>query len=622
MKRSLAVVAVVAAAATLSPGRAVVGQDDGTPRQLRVVWAADPATRATVSWTTAIAGTTHRVHYDVVPRGAVAADYAHMTEVVSTGEVVADGPFFHHAALTDLPPDTPIYFAVESDGALSRELWFRTAPGPDATQLELLYGGDSRTGRRARQAMNQLIARLHGEDPDIVALVHGGDYIGYANDWGQWSEWLDDHELTFGEHGRVLPIVPAKGNHEGRGVVYNRVFGEPSGDPERNWFFTTIGNAALVTLDTEVSLAGDQREWLRARLIEGREQPWLLVSYHRPAFPAVKSPSGAREHWVPLFEEFDVDLVLESDGHALKRTPPIRGEQIDFTGVTYVGEGGLGVPQRTPVEGRWYLESPGMASRGHHVQKIELTPDLLRYQAVLLDGTVADEVTILPRQERLGHRITALQASAPTPNHIEIVMSRPFDPVSAVEAAWALEPAVAVTRVELGAEVGAVLAVANTATAEELDEEVGLDARAARNIVAFREGPDGQAGTDDDRTFATWQELDAVAYVGESALTAMSRHALAHATNEKNVITLRVEGLEEGRPYRVRVGAVADRAGQRVEDGTTVPVVYTAPDDRADAITQDEAADPQAGCATAGSGAAPWALFGVVWFWRRRRQGA
>lgn len=51
-----------------------------------------------------------------------------------------------------------------------------------------------------------------------------------------------------------------------------------------------------------------------------------------------------------------------------------------------------------------------------------------------------------------------------------------------------------------------------------LDEEVGLDRRAAQNIVDHRKGPDGRDGTADDDPFETIEELDAVPYVGPKAL--------------------------------------------------------------------------------------------------------
>jgi len=124
-----------------------------------------------------------------------------------------------------------------------------------------------------------------------------------------------------------------------------------------------------------------------------------LAEYHRPAWPAVKKPGAAKEFWVPLFEEFDVDLVVESDGHVIKRTVPIRNEKKDSTGVVYVGEGGLGVPQRKPDRSHWYLRSPGMATRGHHVMKIRFTPEKIDYKVVLLDRSIADKAIFRPRKK-------------------------------------------------------------------------------------------------------------------------------------------------------------------------------------------------------------------------------
>lgn len=100
--------------------------------------------------------------------------------------------------------------------------------------------------------------------------------------------------------------------------------------------------------------------------------------------------------WVPLFEKFDVDLVCEAVGRNIKRTVPIRNGRKDETGVVYIGEGGLGVRQRTPKEDRWYLKKPGMADRGHHVQLLTFTPDKLQYRCVLLGGKVLDRHVLAP----------------------------------------------------------------------------------------------------------------------------------------------------------------------------------------------------------------------------------
>ncbi len=58
-----------------------------------------------------------------------------------------------------------------------------------------------------------------------------------------------------------------------------------------------------------------------------------------------------------------------------------------------------------------------------------------------------------------------------------------------------------------------------------LDETVGLDKRAATNILAHRDGKDARSGTADDDRFGTIDELDAVSYVGDSALADLLEYA-------------------------------------------------------------------------------------------------
>ena len=72
-----------------------------------------------------------------------------------------------------------------------------------------------------------------------------------------------------------------------------------------------------------------------------------------------------------------------------------------------------------------------------------------------------------------------------------------------------------------------VLALVNDVATdfELLDGDVALDRRAASNIIARRDGADALAGTDDDRPFESIDALDAVPYVGPSALQRLEEYA-------------------------------------------------------------------------------------------------
>src|SRR5690606_36351233 len=63
---------------------------------------------------------------------------------------------------------------------------------------------------------------------------------------------------------------------------------------------------------------------------------------------------------------------------------------------------------------------------------------------------------------------------------------------------------------------------------EALDTAVGLDARAANAIAELRAGADGRLPSHDDEYFEHIEELDAVPYVGDSALQKLAAYAQAH----------------------------------------------------------------------------------------------
>ena len=377
----------------------VTAQDPpNQPIHTRLIWEEAPQTRARIAWSTPAPGDWHRVYYDTESRGGDPSEYSFQLDCQDNGKYSADEPvlYYHQALLTDLEPSTVYYLVLASDDQLTPEFRFETAPETDRS-FAILWGGDSRSGRQSRQQMNRRIAGLVHEDPSILALAHGGDYIYSGRNFGQWVAWMEDHELTRAGD-RLLPIIPARGNHEAAGPLYDEVFGWPGGGLRRNYFATTLSPEVLwITLNTETAAGGDQAEFLDRTLKQNRASRWQVVQYHRPIWPAFKRPAGAKQHWQPLFDEHRVDLVCEADGHVIKRTVPIRGEEQHPEGVVYIGEGGLGVKQRTPRTDRWFIQEPGYAANGHHVWRLRFGNDALELEAILLVGGIADRHRLLPR---------------------------------------------------------------------------------------------------------------------------------------------------------------------------------------------------------------------------------
>ena len=384
------------------------------PRHVRVTWMENPTAQAVVSWSTTLPGATHKLHYDTQSRKGNVRQYAHNIANIHSGEYtqsnddVAYGVkslYYHHAFLNGLKPNTTYYFVVVSDKSVSREFHFVTAPDDDRP-IRVLFGGDSRIGGRDpylhedRRNMNLRMAALAEAHADVIAFCHGGDYYQRA-ELRYMEPWMTDHELAMPKSGRIIPIIPARGNHD-RAIGFEEMFYWP--DRKHDYYFETrlSKDVALITLNTEISLAGDQRAWLDKALEEARpNHRWLFVQYHKPAYSSVRGWTDGedrRHYWVPLFERYHVDLVCESHDHALKRTLPIRQGGPHTHGIPYIGDGGLGVPQRKPDASRWYLQAPGITNSVHHVHLLEFEKDSLRGRAFGMEGELLDDFTLKPGQ--------------------------------------------------------------------------------------------------------------------------------------------------------------------------------------------------------------------------------
>lgn len=373
----------------------------------RVTWTENPSEHAIVSWTSTQLGEESYVLYDTVPgldnqkslRTESAKDGKIFMRKMDYTEGVPEG-YFHHTELFNLLPSTTYYFKFCTDGACSEEYNFLTAPVEDIP-FSIISGGDSRMGGEKpryagrtplveRQEMNRLIATLTEEDPSILAFAHGGDYCTTA-DWRHLYWWFEDHELTITKDKRILPLIIARGNHEHEiGFLENFWLGEISNEYSDGYYFMTrlTPSAALITLNTETSMAGKQLEFLEETLEESRQDfKWMFTQYHKPAYPAVKDFDRedfyhVRRYWVPLFEQYKISMAWESDGHTLKKTSPLLDGKIDKDGIIYIGEGGLGVPQRKPDASRWFFGEGSVAESAHHLWKIDVNDSVTHATAI------------------------------------------------------------------------------------------------------------------------------------------------------------------------------------------------------------------------------------------------
>jgi hypothetical protein len=291
--------------------------------------------------------------------------------------------YYLHATIEGLRADTTYYYSVGHDG------W--DFPG-DVSSL-----GSFTTGSSARQPFTFTAFGDQGVSYDAVGTstlvrtqnpafhLHAGD-ISYAENGGDglltdpydpraWDSFFTEIEPAAG----AIPWQVAIGNHEmetwyspdGYGGQYTRFDfpGESSSATPPVYYSWTYGNVAFLSLDAnDVSYeipanlgysGGKQVAWLASTLAALRKDPsidFIVAYFHHCAYSTCTthgSEGGVRQYFVPLFDQYSVDLVINGHNHIYERTAPLRGGAVvgstpigstwqSANGTTYAVAGGAG----------------------------------------------------------------------------------------------------------------------------------------------------------------------------------------------------------------------------------------------------------------------------------------
>ncbi|HEY1842902.1 MAG TPA: fibronectin type III domain-containing protein [Mycobacterium sp.] len=273
----------------------------------------------------------------------------------------------HHVRLDNLDPDTDYVYAAVHDGTNPELGTARTAPsgrrplrftsfGDQATPtLGRLKTTGYRSDNLGSPAAGDITTAIERVGP-LFNLVNGDlCYANMAQDRIRtWSDWFDNNTRS----ARYRPWMPAAGNHEnelGNGPIgyaaYQTYFALPDsasdGELRGLWYSFTAGSVRIISLSNDdVCLqdggnsyvhgysGGAQKRWLEKELAAARADKridWVVVCMHQTAISTADHTNGAdlgiRREWLPLFDRYQVDLVVCGHEHHYERSHPVRGTQ-------------------------------------------------------------------------------------------------------------------------------------------------------------------------------------------------------------------------------------------------------------------------------------------------------
>jgi hypothetical protein len=261
----------------------------------------------------------------------------------------------YHAPVDGLRPGATYGYAVTADNDRNAadpfSATFRTAPEGRAA-FRFTSFGDLTAADAAGPGPSSRSAYAVGAVESFQPLFHllNGDLADADPNPPAGPQAARDFANNLQASAANRPWLPVPGGHGAEPDARDRALGSylaryslpGNGTPgfEGRWYEFRIGTAAFLCLsgdDVRHGYSGGaQTRWLEAALAAARRDAsidWVVIQLHQCACPSAPSASaadagadlGLREQWLPLFDRYEVDLVLCGHGRGYERSFPVRG---------------------------------------------------------------------------------------------------------------------------------------------------------------------------------------------------------------------------------------------------------------------------------------------------------
>ncbi|WP_082026741.1 fibronectin type III domain-containing protein [Flammeovirga sp. OC4] len=235
---------------------------------------------------------------------------------------------YHSVVFEGLAPDKLYAYRV-GDGKEHWSEWihFRTAKSEYAP-IEFVYFGDAQND--VLDHWSRVIRMAYQTAPNASFVVHAGDLINKAHRDMEWAEWYKAGGFIHSQ----WTAVPVVGNHEFRGlekgekkqlaIQWKPQFTLPvekSLDKNLHETVYTVDyqDVRVIVLNSN-DLLEEQTAYLEQQL-KDCDAKWKIITCHHSVFSPAKGRNFqfARDHWKPLLDKYNVDLVLNGHDHTYAR---------------------------------------------------------------------------------------------------------------------------------------------------------------------------------------------------------------------------------------------------------------------------------------------------------------
>ena len=405
----------IARAVAIVSGQEIKPLLDSEGRYIRQIVAKDNSTSRTIMWQSDSSEPDAVIEYRLVSSDDIKTLSASDAAFTDDGSMT----YIHEGTIIDLTPDTKYEYRI-GYSTDRRSDWYPLETA-GAGEYEVLIYPDSQSGDYS--GWEEIVKNSAKRNPGAALYISMGDLVDNGEQAYQWRTWLDSIKPLSAR----IPLAPTLGNHEMYTLdwkmreprAYLNYFDVPSNGNttfDRHYYSYDYGDVHYVVLDTQLyesthednhdvhhpDLYDVQVQWLRQDLASNTKK-WTVVLMHRDPFqyafnrPGASRAAGFDEEGVlfmPIFDEFNVDLVLSAHLHSYRNRGHVRNFERDASGPLYILTGIAGDARRPNWQQHPLDVYVAPDREKNNYMTMTVTPNRLVVRAFLADGTQIDESVI------------------------------------------------------------------------------------------------------------------------------------------------------------------------------------------------------------------------------------
>ena len=258
------------------------------------------------------------------------------TTFTGTVSPAVSGCYSNKVIVTGLAQSTKYIYRV-GDG--SEENWSPvyefTTNGTDS--FSCLVVGDVQIGAGNTSTdilgWRNTMTKAVGQFPEASFLLSLGDQVETSSNENEYTGFFSPTEL------RNLPVAPLLGNHDNGSANYGYHFNLPNlsteygiTHPGSSDYYFTYGNALFMVLNSNNTSCASHEAFIQETVEENPDAVWKVVMFHHDIYGSASHSleSGIialRQGLYPVFDKYNINLVLNGHDHSYTRTYMMYGDQ-------------------------------------------------------------------------------------------------------------------------------------------------------------------------------------------------------------------------------------------------------------------------------------------------------